>query len=154
VLDTQSEQTAATIETISEVLETMAFVSLQPVDDAGEAPASLCQLTIDFEGPIRGRLVVMAPEALGTLLAANMLGTAPDDADAIASARDVLKELLNIACGTLLRKLTSPGTRFHVSLPHLEECDPEKWNAGASSGELILLDAEGQRFSVCLENLG
>lgn len=155
MLSTQNNtHSAKLVETFSEVLETMAFVWLQPTEEI-MVPENLLLLTMDFQGPIHGELQLFAPQSLGALLAGNMLGTTAEDPLAEAGARDALKELLNIACGTLLRKLAPADARFHVSLPKVTEVsDREQWYAAIGRGDLTMLDAEGRLLGVRLETLG
>ena len=80
------------IENLVQALEQMAFVATAP--PSPDAPLPIPQaavlVSIEFQGPSCGRIELVADEALGTLLAANMLATTEDDPQATARAQDVL----------------------------------------------------------------
>jgi hypothetical protein len=66
-------------------------------------------MSVRFEGPMTGRLVVRLCGGMLGRLAANMMGDAADDA---AMQRDALGEVANVVCGNLLPLIAGPGAAF------------------------------------------
>jgi CheY-specific phosphatase CheX len=63
-------------------------------------------MSVRFEGPMTGRLVVRLCGGMLGRLAANMMGDAADDA---AMQRDALGEVANVVCGNLLPIIGGPS---------------------------------------------
>lgn len=148
---------------IVESLETMAFVTCDPAEraDVLNAPAEPQWTAIAYamqDG--RGGLIEVATSmAFGQVLAANMLALAPDDPECRARAEDVLRELLNVACGTLLRHALPPaaagstggaGPRrtVFVGLPGGKPLTEAAWQQIAEDPKTSALFAEGQPLLV------
>jgi hypothetical protein len=148
MLETQTISPAA--EALVEALDAMACVSALPAAPAAPAPLDRPVLVrIAFAGAPPGAMELMAPAALGALLAAGMLGTTPEDADARGLAADVLRELMNVACGVLLRAAGGP---VEMALPELRAADVGEWQSFRTSPGACELDAEG--LPLCVRLLG
>lgn len=149
---------STTIEAVSGALETMAFVSAWPFEGpAADAPQDPVLAAISFEGAARGTLELAAPRAFARTLATNLLGSA-DGEPSDDEAHDALKELMNVACGALLRvRRATESTRFEMSIPWIESLDgADGWAEFTSRPDTIVLDAEGTpiAFRVVEESIG
>jgi len=92
------------LECLVEALQTFAFVAAEPPQGPVPAPAAADLYTLRFQGADSGELQLAAPRAFGCLMAANMLGLEPADAEAAERAQDVIKELCNIITGLWLSR--------------------------------------------------
>jgi chemotaxis protein CheY-P-specific phosphatase CheC len=139
---------------LSEALETMAFITPLPPEDAA-APAGPAVLTrIEFRGPLEGALEVVAPDLFGAALAANLLGVDPTDPDAKLKGSDALRELLNIACGTLLRSTGATASGLlSMGVPTQDAFDLAEWDAFVKSDAAVVVDADGQKIAARLVEL-
>jgi len=148
---------AIVLESLAEALETMAFVALMPAAEPTE-PADGCVVSIEFARPERGVLELVAPRALGTLLAANVLGTDPSDPEAVARGDDALREAVNVACGAMLRRLKDLGeglstTGLHMGLPEMRPLGEGEWATVSMSAGVAVLDADGNVIAVRAKGL-
>ena len=95
-------------EAAAEVLETMFFTTL--ATDTGEslpAPpiaAPCLSVRLSFRGTLSGRLGIRVPPGTARRIAANFLGIEPAEATG-AQIEDVLSELSNMLCGSVLSRL-------------------------------------------------
>ncbi|HOZ46099.1 MAG TPA: chemotaxis protein CheX [Candidatus Hydrogenedentes bacterium] len=131
-------------EAFCEVLENLAFM-FGEVADTEDVPASAggqVLAAMSFSGPMCGRIELAVPRAMRVEIAANVLGVDTDDEQAMASADDALKELLNVTCGQLLTRLAGEEPVFDLSVPVVSELDDEAWArmAEASDAIVILVD--------------
>jgi hypothetical protein len=116
------------LESLAEALQTMAFVSPEPLaPDAAPPNAAVC-LTIKWSatrsadgtptGSGGGGVQLAAPSLFGELLAANILALEPGTPEIAARAVDALKELCNITTGGLLARCAeSPSDTPEMGLP-------------------------------------
>jgi hypothetical protein len=115
------------LESLAEALQTMAFVSPEPLEpDAAPPDAAVC-LTIKWSAsrPADGAqagggggVQLAAPSLFGELLAANILALEPGTPEIAARAVDALKELCNITTGGLLARCAeSPSDTPEMGLP-------------------------------------
>jgi CheY-specific phosphatase CheX len=113
-------------QTFSEVLERQAFMFAEPYSEplGDSLTADYLQVTICFSGPVRGRLDLVAPKALGHGLTANILGAG--DQLTFDQAQDTLKELLNVVCGQVLTSLYGTEHVIGLSIPTICRIDPEQ----------------------------
>jgi hypothetical protein len=152
----QLETSSQSVEqALSEALETMAFITPLPPEDnsAPQGPAVLTR--IEFRGAQAGALELCTPDAFGVVLAANLLGVEPTDADAKEKTSDALRELLNVACGALLRNsgATGNGAVVEMSVPSQSKFDLAGWDAFVASPDAVVIDADGQKVAVRLVEL-
>jgi CheY-specific phosphatase CheX len=116
---------------IIEVFESVAFLFPMLVEDVeeyfGDMEIGLKKtIGISFEGEITGKMFLQTPDALSSVIAANMLGMEEDDPDAEEKGNDALKELLNIICGNVLPKIYGSTLVFKLSTPaDIEDLDSE-----------------------------
>ncbi len=137
-------QELVAIEYLAEALEQMAFIGVSPLDEPPPAPLKPVMLSIDFRGQQAGTVQLLAPLDLGAGIAANALGTDPQDPEAQSRAVDALRELLNVACGLLLTAASGGAAdACEMSIPKLAELDPAQWQPLLAGGDFAALDADG-----------
>ncbi len=132
-------------ESLSEALETMAFIMVMPPAEEPAAPQEAVQVTMQFTGPKSGTVELMAGKDFLIAMAANVLGVDPGEEEAQAKGVDAFREILNTTCGVLLPKLaSSPADVFNVTLPEDESfTGPEHWQKFLSQEGAVVLDADG-----------
>ena len=142
------------IDSLVEALETMAFISSMPGERSAAAPEHPRLVGVDFTAPRRGTIRLMADQSFGATLAANLIGVDPQSPEAQACADDALMELLNVTCGSAIRKLGhADDQRLHMSLPSIHPVtSSEQWNQFLNRPNVVVLDAEGQ--IIALEAIG
>lgn len=113
------KQRAAVLGTVPAILEQQAFLFADPLPHGGfKAPGGeYLAATLVFEGPARGGALAAFPESLARELAANLLGSEPEEEKAAEHAADALGEFLNVACGHLLTTLFGTGPAFDLAAP-------------------------------------
>lgn len=134
--------TRALAEALAESLMTMGFIDAFPTEGAPGAPDDVVVIRVPFSGARRGALEVIASDALGLTLAANILGAPPEGPDARGRGRDALKELVNVTCGLFLSRLPDP-TKPAMGIPHVREASGARLEAAARRPDTAVLDAEG-----------
>jgi chemotaxis protein CheY-P-specific phosphatase CheC len=141
-------QTHCVVETLIEALDTMAFIASEPIVEPTPCPQEPLLVRMSYSGTRSGQVLIIAPRAFGLLLAANVLGTEPDDPEAQARADDALKELLNVTVGAMMPRLAeNEQDVFTLSLPELDPFDPSGWPAEVS-GEWTVLNSDGHTLAV------
>lgn len=142
-------QSPLIVEALLEAMETMAFITPLPAEPASPPPAEAKLLRIEFWRPEPGAIELVAPAALGRMIAANLLGA--DDEPGRISAEDALGELLNVTCGSLLRKHARSGGPLKMSLPEAEAFDLDlSWARFIAQPSVHVLDADGCTIAVRL----
>lgn len=146
------DQKTATLATIfSEILANLAFMFTDedPVDPpAGEV---WLETTIAYSGPLAGSLRLWCTRDFSTRLAANLLGTDPDDPDTAQSARDAVKEFMNIVCGQFVTAAHGTEEVFSLTIPETVELPEtpdlatgEETSASCHGVETSVVSVEGQ----------
>ncbi len=138
-------QTMTGVEQLTEALETMAFISPLPAPADAPAPLHPRLIEMEFACPKYGTVRLLVGEDFGTLLASNVLGVEPASPEAQACGDDVLRELVNIVCGAVIRRYgLAADERLHMSLPTVQELEtPEQWASFVAMPGVHLLDADG-----------
>lgn len=142
----------AMVETFQESLDMMAFVPLDPPEpDALPAGKSIV-VTMNFDGPVSGQVALVVPEHFAHTLAANFLGTEPDDPEADVKAADSIKELVNVTVGAMMPKLASSRDDiFDLSIPQSRAFDTAtEWSAFTGSPNTSIFTAEGDTIAIQL----
>jgi chemotaxis protein CheY-P-specific phosphatase CheC len=129
-----TEQEEATVQILSRVFEEFAFLFpvAVPKKELGEPPARSIEAKITFSGPHTGSLCMVLPRSVCTEVAANVLGTDPDDHMAQDRQQDAVRELLNIVCGQFLTQLYDDRMIFDLAPPSSRDLDALGWNAHAT----------------------
>lgn len=104
----------------SQVFEMSAFMAVFPpemVDSDKEFPSIAA--SIDFSGPMKGRLILAVSPDIMPPLVTSMLGLDEDDTVSDASKRDALLEVLNMMCGNVLTGIHGVKPVFNLRPPVL-----------------------------------
>jgi two-component system chemotaxis response regulator CheY len=109
------------VEALSKALETMAFMTVMPVDDEMIVPEQTIVAEIGFSGMRNGTVEILAGKDFCKMLAENIGAMdSPDD----KSAFDAIKELSNVTCGLFLPMIvSSTADVFDVTVPKSGSCD-------------------------------
>jgi CheY-specific phosphatase CheX len=76
-------------------------------------------VSVEFRGPLTGRLVVRASHVVLPTIAANMLGA--EASQQVALQRDALGEIGNVICGHVLPLIAGTDKVFHLAAPQVHE---------------------------------
>jgi hypothetical protein len=76
-------------------------------------------VSVDFEGPFSGKLLVKVYGGLLPIIAANMLGE--EEVPSRNQQYDALGEIANVICGHMLPGIAGSKDIFHVSPPKMAE---------------------------------
>lgn len=106
-----SQTTAATFEDLALLFPD---AELTPEQDAVPLDVTV---SVDFRGPLTGRLVLRASECVMPAIAANMLGE--DESQQVPLQRDALGELANVICGNVLPAIGGAEAVFHLAAPRV-----------------------------------
>jgi hypothetical protein len=128
------------LESLAEALQTMAFVSPEPLPPDAPPPDAAECLTVSWSSPSAGTAApaprsgggcvqLAAPRLFGELLAANILALEPGAPEIAARAVDALQELCNITAGGLLARCAeSPADAPEMGLPSASTLpNPAAW---------------------------
>jgi CheY-specific phosphatase CheX len=107
---------------ISEVMETMFFLPVEPGETAaypraGQDQQEIMACRLTFSGDISGHVILAAPESLIQELAQNFMGE-PEDQLTREHLSGTLKEMLNMICGNALRRI-DVKTPFELGIPEI-----------------------------------
>jgi CheY-specific phosphatase CheX len=130
------------IEALTQALETMAFLTVMPLEDDMVPPENAVLAEISFTGPKTGTIQMLAGMDFAGILAENI--GALDEADDEA-AFDAVKELSNVTCGLLLPAVgSSPADVFNVAIPTVESGDNSPgWDEFTADRNSRVLNIEG-----------
>lgn len=108
-----SRATTATFEELA-----LLFPEMELSPEQAAAPLDVA-VSVDFRGPLIGRLVVRASENVLPAIAANMLGA--DQSRHQPLQRDALGEIANVICGHVLPLIAGADVIFNLSAPVVHE---------------------------------
>ncbi|MGE5487665.1 MAG: chemotaxis protein CheX [bacterium] len=116
MLDNAQAQPALA-EAAGEVLETMFFTAVSPAEQDAPAAASR-ELTagVRFKGAPSGMLTLAIAEAPARRIACNFLGAEDESALTDSQVSEVIGELANMICGSVLSRIES-DTTFDLDKP-------------------------------------
>ncbi len=103
-------------EAAGEVLETMFFTSAVPADKPKAAAPRGFAVRVRFEGAPSGTFGLAVDELPARRIASNFLGAEDEEALAGEQITDVLCELANMICGSVLSRLEANAT-FDIDAP-------------------------------------
>ncbi len=106
-----SQTTAATFEDLA-----LLFPDAEPSAEQLAMPLDVT-VSVDFRGPLTGRLVLRASHVVLPTIAANMLGE--DESRQAPLQRDALGELANVICGNVLPAIAGAEAVFHLAAPRV-----------------------------------
>lgn len=100
--------------------EELSFMLPTPEIDEQQLNAQVeAAVSVDFEGPFSGKLLVKVYGGLLPILAANMLGE--EEVTSRTQQYDALGEIANVICGHMLPGIAGSKDIFHVSPPRMGE---------------------------------
>jgi len=100
--------------------EELGFLLPTPEIDEQQLNAQVeAAVSVDFEGPFSGKLLVRVCGGLLPMIAANMLGE--ENAPSKSLQYDALGEIANVICGNMLPGIAGSKDVFHVSSPKMVE---------------------------------
>jgi chemotaxis protein CheY-P-specific phosphatase CheC len=133
------------IESLTEAMETTAFMIPMPPEEQLPGPSQGVLVSIDFNGPVNGTIELYVGSEFARMMAANVIGLEPDDHEAQNKSIDAVKELVNITAGVLLVKLThSPADMFNLTIPRArEQLDSQSWEQYITQDNVTVLEVDG-----------
>ena len=129
-------------DSLAKALETMAFLTIMPLEEDMAAPEKTVLAEISFAGPKNGTIQILAGLDLCRILAEN-IGALTEVND--ETCYDALKELSNVTCGLLLPMLASSGGDvFDVTVPAVKTGDDSPgWDEFVEQPNSCILNIEG-----------
>ncbi len=129
-------------DSLAQSLETMAFLTIMPLEEDMPAPEKAVWAEIGFTGPKNGTIQILAGLDFCRILAEN-IGALTEVNDEICY--DALKELSNVTCGLLLPMLASSGGDvFDVTVPAVKTGDDSPgWDEFVEQPNSFILNIEG-----------
>lgn len=98
--------------------EELGFLLPTPEIDEQQLNAQFeAAVSVNFEGPFSGKLLVRVCGGLLPIIATNMLGE--EDVPSKSLQYDALGEIANVICGNMLPKIAGSDHIFHVSAPEI-----------------------------------
>jgi hypothetical protein len=147
------------LESLAEALQTMAFISPEPLSADNPAPDSADCVTVAWSGNKPGggggggAVQLAAPRVFAELLAANILALEPGTPEIAARALDALQELCNITTGGLLARCAeSPSDTPEMGLPAASTfLDAHAWRIFTQAPNTTAVLAEGYPVAVRIQ---
>ena len=136
-------------ESVTETLETMAFMMALPPDEDLATPPESVLVEMKFTGPVSGTAQLVAGWDFLQAMTANVMGLDWDSTEAEQKGINVFKELLNTICGVFLPKLaTSQVDTFDVTVPESMVFQSEQdWSEFVARPDVTVWDVEGYAFA-------
>lgn len=136
-------------EALRQALETMAFLTVIPVDEEMAIPEKTVLAEISFMGAKSGTIQILAGLDFCVILAENISGLSEQEDK---SSYDALKELSNVACGLLLPMIvSSTADMFDVAVPKARSCDNSpQWDEFVADQNSQVLNIEGYAVAIKL----
>jgi len=108
-----SRATTATFEDLA-----LLFPETELSAEQAAAPLDV-SVSVEFRGPLTGRLVVRVSQTLMPAIAANMLGA--EESKQLPLQRDALGEIGNVICGNVLPLIAGADKIFNLAAPVVVE---------------------------------
>jgi CheY-specific phosphatase CheX len=140
-MDTTTLTTAMTT-SISDVLETMFFLPIEPTDAANIQDlwpvdqTGMLAARLDYKGPISGHCELFMPEQLAIAITADFLGQDPESLSDDQS-HGTVKEIINMIVGNTF-SLLDPQAVFDLGIPNLVSFS-EYYNGSGEDGQEIFM---------------
>jgi CheY-specific phosphatase CheX len=127
---------------LTQALETMAFLTIIPLEEDIAAPEQTILAEISFTGPKNGTIQILAGLDFCRILAEN-IGALTEVND--ETCHDALKELSNVTSGLLFPILACSQTDvFDITIPTIKNGDDSlKWNEFVEQPNTCILNIEG-----------
>jgi hypothetical protein len=133
---------------VGRTLEEAAFVFAETSQDAAPFEGTVIEARMGYSGPSTGEIRLAAAPAFAATLAANLLGTEPDDPEATSREMDAVGELLNMVCGMLVPELFGPHAAYRLDIPAVLRLTAEEHEARITANpcRVTLVEEGGQRI--------
>ena len=134
---------------LEQSLETMAFMTIMPIEEQQAVPQKMILAEISFSGAKSGTVQILSGFEYARTLAENI--GALDQADD-ESAFDAMKELSNVTCGLLTPVMAAlPSDEFDVTIPIVDVSEnPSQWNEFTADKNSCVFNIEGYLVAVKL----
>lgn len=136
-------------EALSQALETMAFLTVVPMEDDLTIPEKIVLAEISFTGAKNGTIQILAGWNFCEILAEN-IGAFSEVDDKARS--DALKELANVTCGLFLPMVvSSTADAFDITVPTIKSYDNlSQWHKFVADQNSCVLNIEGYMIATKL----
>jgi len=135
--------------TAASTFEEVGFIFLSPEFNDQHREAKLeAAVSVDFDGPLSGKLIMAAYGDLLPTLAANMLGDG--GIPPVDKQLDAFCEIANIVCGNLIPRIAGKVGVFKVAAPKLMQTDGLAGCMREPGGVEVQLPLEEGRADVTL----
>jgi len=128
------------------VLEELAFLFCESQDAYNfdyDQIVEAHEVSMQFDGPRKGKFELAAGRSLCLVLASNMLGIEPDEDQASELADDALKEALNVICGRFMTEAFGEEAVFNLTAPIVGKLeDLSIVDEEAESESMLFFEAE------------
>jgi hypothetical protein len=124
----------------SAVLADCAFLLTEPAEPSREPADDLVVAVVELHGESARSLTLALPRPLAAVVAADMLGVAPDDPESEAQAEGAVAELANVLVGSLVERFCV-GEACEIGLPALHGSQPPAPANGAAYTATLLSDS-------------
>ncbi len=143
------------IQTVVDTLEEAAFIFTELADEPppGWPPAdTIMEARLGFEGDKNGMMMIAATNEPIAELAANLLGTSPEDTDAISKQSDAFGEILNIIGGALLDAWFGNEADVRLQIPKVQKLKVGEYEKelDRSSVRASLVTEDGHRIDAAV----
>ncbi len=127
---------------LSQALETMAFLTVVPMEDDLSIPEKTVLAEISFTGAKTGTIQILAGWNFCGVLAENIGALCEADDEARS---DALKELANVTCGLFLPMVvSSTADAFDITVPTMKSFDNSlQWHEFVTDQNSCVLNIEG-----------
>lgn len=131
---------------VTDVLGDLAFMVSD--DQPANLPAGAVWLRCDasYDGPARGTVCCWCTRDFAIQLAANLLGTEPDEGDAQIVAEDAVREFMNVLCGQLVTTWHGKDDVYDLAIPTVRKCIETPQPPAVEDGTYCRLSVSGEPF--------
>ncbi len=140
------------VESVSEALEMMAFMTPFPPEDEITVPTESVLVYMTFKGVIQGRIELLASRKLIEMMAGNIMGIDIADPQAHEKGVDAFKEVCNTTCGVFLPRLALEGSdAFEISVPEAKVYKSSgQWDTFINQEDVCVLELDGELLAIRL----
>lgn len=137
------------IDSLEQTLETMAFLTIGPLEENMSTPEKPVLAEISFTGPKSGTIQLLTDLDFCGILAENIGALTETNEE---TCYDALKELSNVISGLLLPVLSSSDAEvFDITIPTIKKGnDSPTWNEFIEQPDVNVLNVEGNLLAARL----
>jgi chemotaxis protein CheY-P-specific phosphatase CheC len=134
---------------LTQALETMAFMEIMSIEEDMPAPDNVFLTRIEFSGPQRGCIEILAGADFAATLAENFAAL---DEVTQEDREDALGELANVTCGLVTPMIAADlSDEFDLTIPAVSVDEGlSKWKAFAEDEEGCEMNVEGHMIAAKL----